>query len=208
MPLISGDHLKITAFCKLDTESDGFENVWNFQVDENTFGGELGLYGSVIAEAFMNKYYLPLATYQAPQYKVIGIAIRKYGDEVHGYEHSSIYVTGSGGTTQLPPFVTYSCKLQRTGYVLRNGRKGFGGGCSNALGANGHMLPGYFAGLNAIAEDWSISDLVATDGDDSITLVPEIVREIDGIHTPPTVFCHVASFSFNDKFGTQNTRKA
>lgn len=208
MPPVSGDHLKITAISQLDTETDFFENTWNFQVDSNTFGAELDTMGSAIAAAFFAKYYTPLTIYQSSLFKCTGIKIRKYGDEVHGYEHSSVYVVGAGTATLLPPFVTYSCKLQRTGYVLRNGRKGFGGANISSLGGNGHVTPAFLSGLNAIALDWSISPLTVTDDGDEMVLIPEIVREIDGIHTPPTVFCHVASFHFNSSFGSQNTRKS
>lgn len=123
------------------------------------------------------------------------------------FEGSSNIGPGTEAGEAMPPFVTFTIRMNRTTKETRSGWKRLAG-VTETTQVSGILLAARLAELQALADDFA-QDLTPMGG----TLVPCLVRQTFTGEPPvlndPSdwIYNFVSSASALDRLGTQNTRK-
>lgn len=202
----SGDFMRITAEFSHPSGSNPLINVWDYRCEASSDVNALQNIGEYIADGFIARYYTPLAAAIGSQIVMTAIHIRSYSASSEGYDEEGSLFTGGVNAPVLPAFVTYSLKLQRSEYDIRNGRKGYIGCTTQAVAGDGKPSAAVLDLFSTVGEGWAETTWMVEAGEADYAFSDVIVRQPTLENTNPTVWCYVASYAMT-KFGTQNTRK-
>lgn len=205
--MIVGDFLKATVKATVPRASNPVINTWYWRVITMSDPNALQNIGSYIADAIIDRYYVPLSDVISAQYVINSVELRVMGDDTEGYDIGGTLWSGGVAGNIAPRMVTYSVKLQRLNYNIRNGRKGYGGVPRSAIALDGGIEASVAAVWATVFDGWTSVPFTVEAGEADILLDEVIVRAPSTPNTAPTVYSPVASYSLNPDFGTQNSRK-
>lgn len=158
-----------------------------------------------IMEAFIEKYIEPLLPAQTATWEWSSILATNWSDPVRQfYNYTDVALTGtSPSSAYMPPWLTYSFRLNRGNSGTRNGQKRFGGIPEEAQNGGEAVMP-YLGYLQSYAIGYEVGlDVVTADG--AVSLLPVIVR-LDAETNDVVVTQRVQSASYV-RISSQDTRK-
>lgn len=202
----TGNFFRVTCEFTVPNASNPCIMVWDYRVLSTDVPIVLSLNGSDIVDAFILRYYTPLAAQIASVVVMTGISIRAWEFPADGYDESGVIFTGTNANAMLPPANTLAIRLVRTNFLMRNGRKAFPGGNGIQITGSGGMAPATIAAFDAVTDAWATTDWVPEiDGVDAV-FGDVIVRVPTAPDTDPTVFS--SNITYGPVYwGTQNSRK-
>jgi len=200
--------IKATSLFQGDVENP-LQNTFWYKVTSTTGGGNILFTPDVtdpLLDDFLTAVITPLLPAQVSAIEWTELEITEWTNPLRPFQKLllSSQNGGSSSTAFMPVWVNYSFRLNRSNNTTRNGQKRYAGVPEEAQQA-GVVPPGTYRDILDLAAAGLSEGLTATDGIDSATLLPCIVRL-----APVTQEVVLSQFCFSAQYvrlSTQDSRK-
>lgn len=171
--------IKATALFDEDLENPMYMTFW-YKVTSHTGSGDILFVPEVtdaLLDDFLTAAITPIIAIQPTNIRWTNLEIVEWTNPLRPFQNLPLVAQTGGATTAnaAPKWLVYSFRLNRSNNTTRNGQKRYPGVVEEAMTA-GVVPPGAYLDVLHDVETGLAAGLTATDGIDSATLLPCIVR--------------------------------
>lgn len=203
----TGSFMRATVYGNMPNTSNPVINAWDFRCLSASDANGLSAIGEAITAAFLARYYAPFVGVISNQFGISKVTLREYANPLSGYDEEGLLFVGANNGILLPTFCTFSVKMIRTNFGMKNGRKAYSGVTVAALNGDSAINDATRATFATVFAGWATTTFIVEADEADYSFEEVVVRKPTAPNTDPTMWYPVQNFSLNRFCGSQNTRK-